>query len=319
MERIGYAARSLPSEDHPSWNEDAFRIDEEHDLMVLCDGIGGHHGGREAANAAADAVVQTVMAWEDIDEDDPDVDLVISTGLANALNVANRRVTAVGKELFSKASKEERAVWRSPGTTVVLVKLHRFKDGRLMAYVANAGDCRAYVLHGGTGELEQVTNDHDMLEDMDYIERNYHVRLSPAEVSRLRAKMDTVQNEGELPDGLERDMFKMRNVITSSVSSSSGKMKIDSYRRELKMGDRIILTSDGVHDNLSSQKTDKDGLPSIADISARSASPEECAAELTAQAHDYADKNSYKGPRKKGLPQLRAKRDDMTALVADLK
>jgi serine/threonine protein phosphatase PrpC len=176
-----------------------------------------------------------------------------------------------------------------------------------------------YVLRAKTGELEQVTKDHDMLDDDKFLDAHFHVKLTDDEKGRLRAKFDAIEKDDELPAGFEREIFKMRNWVSSGLGESMERAKIDTYSIELEIGDRLIMTTDGIHDNLSTQETDKTKLPSMAKIARESETADECAAKLTGSAHDYANLFSYKQPREPYEPYVRAHRDDMTVAAVDIK
>ncbi len=126
-------------------NEDAC-VEEETRfgrLVVVCDGMGGHAGGREAAELAI-RTIQEAFARADDAAIGRDV-------LAHALREANRRVFTMTTPV------EEGGGGGRPGSTVVAALVH--EDGIEIAHV---GDSRAYLVHAG--QVFQLTKDHSMVQ-----------------------------------------------------------------------------------------------------------------------------------------------------------
>jgi serine/threonine protein phosphatase PrpC len=111
-------------------------------LAIVCDGMGGHAGGREASQAA----VKTIL--ELFSKDAPD--LTPAAMLTRSIEQAARAVYAIG----GSSPPELR-----PGSTCVTVLLH---DG--WADVAHVGDSRVYLVRRGT--IRRVTRDHSMVQDL---------------------------------------------------------------------------------------------------------------------------------------------------------
>jgi protein phosphatase len=142
---IEFAQRSDPGRDPTKQvNEDAAGHRETRfgHLCVVCDGMGGHSGGREASNAALARIFEVF-------EQAP-ADAIPRELLRDAIHHANVRVRALGSE----ESLEGR-----PGSTVVAVLLHARGTE-----VAHAGDSRAYLIH--EGQIFQLTRDHSMVQQM---------------------------------------------------------------------------------------------------------------------------------------------------------
>jgi serine/threonine protein phosphatase PrpC len=110
-------------------------------LCVVCDGMGGHTGGREASMAA----LATIMEAFDLAPAGARPDDV----LRDAITLAHLRVRAL-------AAENEQA---HPGSTVVAVLLHA--GGTEVAHV---GDSRVYLVH--EGQIFQITRDHSMVQEM---------------------------------------------------------------------------------------------------------------------------------------------------------
>jgi len=142
---VEIAIRSDPGRDpHKQVNEDASgqRTTPFGLLVVVCDGMGGHAGGREASLAALEAIFRTFEAAR-VDSPRQDV-------LRLAITHANEVVFHQGSGLDGTSR---------PGSTVVAILVH---DGG--TEVAHVGDSRCYRVH--QGHIDQITKDHSMVQEM---------------------------------------------------------------------------------------------------------------------------------------------------------
>lgn len=114
-------------------------------LAVVCDGMGGHAGGKEASELAIATIVEIIEAAPPA--------TTPGAALKRAIEEANARI-------WSMPTAE--AGYR-PGSTVVAVLAH---DGG--ADVAHVGDSRVYLVHAGA--ISQVTRDHSMVQEL--VDRN---------------------------------------------------------------------------------------------------------------------------------------------------
>ncbi len=110
-------------------------------VLVIADGMGGRASGEQAAQAAVDAVDETLAELLDSRLAEP---VVLTDALSTALRKANARVYALAQEDAER---------KGMGTTCVAAVV---EGDRL--YLAHAGDSRAYLLRGGA--LTQLTADH---------------------------------------------------------------------------------------------------------------------------------------------------------------
>ena len=100
-------------------------------ILVLADGMGGHRGGRESAEAAVEA------ASARLHEPGPP-DAILEAAVHDASAAVSGVRDLIGGD---------------PGTTLVLAVV---EDGQ--ARVANVGDSRGYLVRAGTAQ--QLTDDH---------------------------------------------------------------------------------------------------------------------------------------------------------------
>jgi serine/threonine protein phosphatase PrpC len=135
-------------------------------------------------------------------------------GLLEALREANRAVSAAGADDPDLAGM---------GTTAVVAVLVGTEAGdRLL--VANVGDSRAYLFHDGI--LRQVTDDHSMVGEL------------------LREGAITEEEAAHHPQ---------RHVITR-VLGTSPEVDVDLFELRLDEGDRVVLCSDGLSNEVSDEE-----------------------------------------------------------------
>jgi PPM family protein phosphatase len=142
---VEYAERSDPGRDPTKQvNEDACGHRETRlgHLCVVCDGMGGHAAGREAAELALATIFET---FEHAPEG-----ATSPAVLRSAIEEASRRVFAMPTVEVSLGR---------PGSTVVAILMHAHGTE-----VAHVGDSRAYLVH--EGQIFRVTRDHSIVQEM---------------------------------------------------------------------------------------------------------------------------------------------------------
>ena len=129
-------------------NQDDYRAGElpgDAAWLLVCDGMGGARGGREASQSACDVIERCFQ--EQYSQCIPGEE---ETFLKKALLSANRYV-------FQKALREESLA--GMGTTAVCALV---RSGRV--YLCHAGDSRAYLYRDG--QLAQLTHDHSYVQEL---------------------------------------------------------------------------------------------------------------------------------------------------------
>ena len=134
------------------------------------------------------------------------------------------------REAFSEANA---AVWhesqantdlRGMGTTLTAVALVGGTEGRDVLALANVGDSRAYMF--SEGEMIQVTDDHSLAEE------------------RMR--------HGEMTEQ-EAAVHPQRHILTRALGVSD-QVDTDMWELELRTGDRVLLCSDGLTNEVGSDE-----------------------------------------------------------------
>jgi PPM family protein phosphatase len=134
------------------------------------------------------------------------------------------------------------------GTTLTAVALVGGPDGTDVLALANVGDSRAYVF--SEGEMTQVTDDHSLAEE------------------RMR--------QGEITEE-EAAVHPQRHILTRALGVSAH-VETDMWELELRSGDRVVLCSDGL--------TNEVGSDEMAAILREVDDPEEAARRLVDAANE---------------------------------
>lgn len=171
-------------------------------------------GGLEAGNRASRAAKEEIVKWISRIRDNTDMGEV--------------EKAMVGA--FIKASERVKKKIPRGGTTAVAVRV--VGRDKKVAVIASVGDSRVYLARRGS--LEQITEDD-----------------SPIPL-RLREKLDNVSEKSELARD-ELVYFGIRNYITQDLGQQKP-LNVHTYTIELLEEDHLVLTSDGVHDNLTASE-----------------------------------------------------------------
>ncbi len=188
-------------------NEDCFGVDLGLRLCVVADGMGGHNAGEVAASMAVESVIASIRSAT-IESAWP---LVSDPNVSHASNLLGSAVHAANQQIYELASATPD--YAGMGTTIVAMVE---RDGRLS--IAHAGDSRLYLY--AQGELSQMTEDDTWIA--------------------------AVLSKDPQADPAALRQHPMRHALTNVVGSRP-KMTVNLKEVALTGGERLILTSDGVH------------------------------------------------------------------------
>lgn len=122
-------------------NEDAFRLDPDHGIFLVADGMGGHAAGEVASELAASVVAAAAAA-------------AVERGAAGTDLAASLQAAVLDAHAAILDCCRDRPDTRGMGTTLTAVVLEPGGG----AHAAHIGDSRLYRRRGAT--LDQVTRDH---------------------------------------------------------------------------------------------------------------------------------------------------------------
>ena len=188
-------------------NEDSYLIDEELQLYVVADGMGGHAGGGTASRIAVETIDQEMRSAKKAAEnpflsDTPLQDSPLPEFLRGSVEKACAAI-------FKAAQEDPRLA--GMGTTVITLCVKG--ENALFAHV---GDSRAYLVRGDL--IQQVSEDHSLVNE------------------QIKAGMIT-------PDEARHSRYK--NIITRSVGFEE-EVQVDVMGIMLEPNDSFILCSDGL-------------------------------------------------------------------------
>lgn len=210
-------------------NEDNYLINDELNLFVVCDGMGGHAGGEFASAIAVNTVEEVLSSIEFHDERFGGKDDDESGAGENQVEVVREKlrysVRLAGKRIYQKA--EEEPEYKGMGTTCLVLLFDRGN-----AFLAHVGDSRGYLVRDG--RIEQLTEDHSLVNE------------------KVKAGVITAE---------EAKTHKLKNIITRSLGFLED-VEVDLQVCAARRGDLFVLCSDGLSNLV---ETDEIGEMVLAD------------------------------------------------------
>jgi protein phosphatase len=196
-------------------NEDFFYYSKPSQLVVVCDGMGGHQSGAVASRIAGKTLrdvffhadlAELARLGEDLIDHLPPMALRLVIGV----RLANRRLRLMA---------ERDTALRGMGTTVVALAL-----GENNGCVVHVGDSRLYHLRHN--KLVQITEDHSL-------------------VNQLLQDRDIREDEVK--------HFRKKNVLTRALGTHPT-VKVDVQWFPVQAADVFMLCSDGFHNALNREE-----------------------------------------------------------------
>ncbi len=240
-----FAQYSIACERHPERNEDHLIADARTGLAAVFDGVGGSVAGDLASQVAARVTrkkwnetlqthlkvrqAQTLLEHDDV--------INLPALLQQVILDADEQVRTEGAR---RAGTDDLA------TTVALAVFTRYPDhsGYVMTF-AHVGDSRIYLLHERE-PLKRLTSDDGLLTKL--VENQL---LSDQDALRI----DQTFLSEDLSD-IEFNYFRRRGGITQAVGGPIP-ISIHISQTTISPGDRVLLCTDGVHDNLVDQEIEE--------------------------------------------------------------
>lgn len=260
--KVDCYASTIASRNHPDHNEDAYFFDSSKGIFGIFDGMGGMQDGQWSAETSNKIIRDSLE----------------KNHHPYPLN-ANRILTSACKGANEEVFKEKRG---NGGTTATFGFLCETTDGVSQVALAHVGDSRAYLFRDG--KLSKLTIDDNGLRYSAF-----------ANGQEIQSKLDNIVSTSEMTDQ-EQVLFRRRNEINNFIGIDADinpKIIIQSVLPK----DILILTTDGIHDNLTTTE-----ISEI--ISQNSKNPSSITEKLTQKALERS---------REGV--VRSKSDDMSAEV----
>lgn len=198
-----------------SSNEDAWAVFPDLQFFVVADGMGGHAAGEIASHMAVDGMHEFMQMSVQSSE------VTWPAEMDRNLPIPIRRLVAAGKlanERIFQASRSNPKL-SGMGTTMVAALIDQDT-----AYIGHVGDSRAYLFRDD--KIVRLTEDHSLIND--YI----HQGLLKIE---------------------EANQHPLKHVITRALGSGT-KVEVDVKSLPLRVGDAILLCSDGLSNLLTDEE-----------------------------------------------------------------
>ncbi|MBI2377606.1 MAG: Stp1/IreP family PP2C-type Ser/Thr phosphatase [Deltaproteobacteria bacterium] len=189
-------------------NEDAYFHDDDLQLYVVADGMGGHAAGEVASWEAVQAV--QMMVRQGSDRLDAYRRSPTEDAASSLRRLLESGIQAATYMVFGIAEQDPEH--KGMGTTITAMLV----VGQA-AVIASVGDSRCYLIR--SGKTWQVTEDHTLVQ------------------LQLKAGLVTEEQAKHSPKG---------NVITRAVGPRDY-VQVDTFVVPVQEGDRYLLCSDGLH------------------------------------------------------------------------
>lgn len=161
-------------------------------LYIVADGMGGHKAGDYASRLCIERMVSMIKGSDS----------------KTPVTILEEAVAYANQSVYEAA--QEKPEYEGMGTTMVACTL----QGDTL-YVANIGDSRLYLLHK---ELQQITNDHSLVEEM--------VKIGNLTESEAR-------------------VHPQKNIITRALGIDE-EVQADYFEVNVQPSDVVLLCSDGL-------------------------------------------------------------------------
>src|SRR5688572_1753773 len=197
-------------------NEDNIHlwVQEDSVLAIVADGMGGAAAGEEASRLAVEAIEEGLVQSEA-----PVLQNFVELGDETVAQKLRDIIQSANNEIMERAAAEPEL--RGMGTTVTLAFV---RD--MHAIVAHVGDSRAYLVSKRDRKITQITADHSFVE-------------------ALVAAGHITQEQAE--------DHPMRNVLYRALGQTED-VDVDVYHTRLRVGDRVVLCSDGLTRHVKAQE-----------------------------------------------------------------
>lgn len=281
-----FARHTAACERHPDRNEDYIITDEQSGLAAVFDGVGGSAAGEVASQTAARSARKS---WKRLLQQAQKGRRVQSfleeCSEADLCSILEQLIFDADEEVRTEGAL--RAGTNDLATTVTIAAMCRQPNlkGYTMVF-AHVGDSRIYLLQAKE-PLKRLTSDDGLLAKL---VENQVINNSDA------LRIDQAMRADQLSD-TEYSYFRLRGGITQALGGPQPPT-IHLSQVAIHPGDRILLCTDGIHDNLVDEE-----IEDILKFGAR-----------TTVARLLVESSIRRSHEERNIT-VRAKPDDMSALV----
>jgi len=250
-----------------NFNDDHYFIDTSNGTVGVFDGVGGMPGSSVASSIAASSAQNHLH----------------TIAYIQPRSSANKHVEEAALYAHHAIIAQQEAD-KPVQTTATIAKVFLDSQTKMpFVSIATVGDSRAYLYRNN--RLEVITTDQGIYSGEDEEDRR-HMQDVLSEV----VDIETLSRK-------EQTVFKNRHFITGALGGYEQNPPVISLDVDVQKGDRLILTTDGIHDNLTTSELQR-YLALIKD-------DEDISSLIVAAAQE----------RSRDRLHLRAKPDDMTVAL----
>lgn len=246
-----FASCSIASDRHPERNEDTFIADQRRGLVAVFDGVGGSTAGEIASGIARQIIHRTWKRFlKQMQPESPSTLLEQCDSLdlpGVLLNLVQETHEHIRMEKRSTTGERgQRTGTEDQATTVALAIFCQQPDteGYHMVY-AFVGDSRIYLLREDTA-LTCLTQDDSFLTKL---VRDHMITQADA------LRIDQAWQPEDLSE-TELNYFHKRNGISQALGDSQPPV-VHLNQLSIYPGDRLLLCTDGIHDNLTDREIEE--------------------------------------------------------------
>ncbi len=195
-------------------NEDSFFVDEDKNIFVVADGVGGQSAGEVASSLACKCISEFLLTKFNGKKHNK----------RQILDFHDKALDLANLEIITKSEAEYQC--RGMATTAVILTIENNT-----AYISNVGDSRAYLVRDG--EIIRLTEDHTLANKL--VKEG---KLKPEDCVDLE-KTDAIP--------------QLFHTITRAVGSEGGVLA-DGFALPLLENDIYLLCSDGLYGEVSDEE-----------------------------------------------------------------
>lgn len=283
---FSYAYRSVANDRHPLRNEDSTLVDEQTGLVAVFDGVGGSAAAEIASQTAARATLEgwrriltQHQRWRKV------YTMLENCDQCDYCAILERLILDTDEQV--RIDGAQRAGTDDLATTVAMAVFCKKPDVREYTMIsAHVGDSRIYLLRGQE-KLQRITNDDGLL-----------TKLVESQIvdEQHAYQIDQATQANQLSD-MDYRYFRLRGGITQAIGGPIPPT-VHINKTTIYPGDRILLCTDGIHDNLTDEE--------IEDVLRNTPRP--------AFARRLVELSQQRSRQDYSLT-IRAKPDDMSAIV----
>ena len=233
---VGY---SIACERHPLRNEDSYFVEENSGLAAVFDGVGGSAAGEVASQTAKRA---TLHGWKQalrqIYKGQRARGRLVDCHATDFCAVLRQLIENADEQVRTEGAKEAGTDDLATTVAMAMFCLEPETNAITMIY-AHVGDSRVYLLRENE-PLKRLTTDDGLLGRL--VENEM---VSEDDARRI----DQAMRVDDLSD-VEFSYFRLRGGITQALG---GPLPPTIHLDEIpiSIGDRVLLCTDGIHDNLT--------------------------------------------------------------------